>query len=564
MIVVMVIGGITWSCEEQDLIPDTKSPNELDLQGITKLGQKLENPYSVSNMQKAWDNLQSSNGRISSGNKKVKTTHYYVKFIPKNEEELNILDRDSTLILYDHPLDYEIIEQGDFYRELGLPYDQPTPLYCAVTVDYEFPGQVETEILEDLFIPDDKSDKNGRTSNSGISDADVDILVYEALKITNNLTNYDNNKEVNSGRASSWRPAGTIKVWDDNIGMTTVSRQEFWYWEYYECDENDPQIINRISLEPLCKRAVYRTVYDEIDGSSVGLGGVEVRARRWFTTYEGITNSQGVYSCDGTFKRDANYSIVWERYNFKIRRDALNGAKLDGPDKTGDWNVNIKGGKQEFYSIIFRAAYHYYYGSIKGLRRPPKNGTFKTQLKIRAVYEENNDSYGNHSSGRRFLGLGSAIKIWNPQRSSLGLYATTIHELAHASHWEMDQSNYNKMNDCDDTFIGLYCSGDTKVAESWARGVQWELTIMRYTSYLGGDTNRPDYTQVVVDMIDGSTDNNAGSENLLQDNVSGYTIRQIEDALNGQKTWNGWRNNIINRYNNGTENNLDELFAHWD
>ena len=50
----------------------------------------------------------------------------------------------------------------------------------------------------------------------------------------------------------------------------------------------------------------------------------------------------------------------------------------------------------------------------------------------------------------------------------------------------------------------------------------------------------------------------------LNDDVHGYTIRQIEDALIGQREWNGWRDNIKNRYNNETEENLDELFAYWD
>ena len=57
---------------------------------------------------------------------------------------------------------------------------------------------------------------------------------------------------------------------------------------------------------------------------------------------------------------------------------------------------------------------------------------------------------------------------------------------------------------------------------------------MRYPSYQGGVTIRPD-TQVVVDMIDGSADDNEGSGDILVDNVSGYTIRQIEDALEWEK-----------------------------
>ena len=48
------------------------------------------------------------------------------------------------------------------------------------------------------------------------------------------------------------------------------------------------------------------------------------------------------------------------------------------------------------------------------------------------------------------------------------------------------------------------------------------------------------------------------------DQVAGYTIRQIEDALPGQLTWNAWKTNIKNLYNNATENNLDALFDFWN
>jgi hypothetical protein len=109
----------------------------------------------------------------------------------------------------------------------------------------------------------------------------------------------------------------------------------------------------------------------------------------------------------------------------------------------------------------------------------------------------------------------------------------------------------------DDNCAVQCCLGDLKVAESWARGVQWELTRMVYPPTIMVDypiyTNI--YTGVVQDMIDGISGN---------DQVTGYTIRQIEDALPGQLTWNAWKTNIKNLYNNATENNLDALFNYWD
>ncbi|MDC3403066.1 hypothetical protein OAX38_02620 [Flavobacteriaceae bacterium] len=201
--------------------------------------------------------------------------------------------------------------------------------------------------------------------------------------------------------------------------------------------------------------------------------------------------------------------------------------------------MNLNSGNQKYYATIFRAAYHYYYKNIKGLRRPPQNSFWTTQMKIRAINELNNESNGSHCASCRFLGLGSAIKIYNPQSNSREIYGTVIHELAHASHWSMDRSSYR--------------NSSSIVAESWARGVQWELTRMIYSGYV--PSYFTNYTGVVQDMIDGISD---------YDQVSGYNIRQIEDALNGQSSWTGWRNNIKNRYNNGTENNLEALCNHWD
>ena len=86
---------------------------------MLKLGKKLENPYSVDNMKKAWNNISSS-GRLSE-EIEIAPTHYYVKFKPVNEEEREILTDDTTLVLYDYPLDYEIAEEGHYYRDPNVP-----------------------------------------------------------------------------------------------------------------------------------------------------------------------------------------------------------------------------------------------------------------------------------------------------------------------------------------------------------------------------------------------------------------------------------------------------------
>jgi hypothetical protein len=463
---------------------DEPQPNEEE--NISYLGKKLENPYSVENMQKALDNLittQKVTGET------ITTSHLYVKFKPHNDDDLSLIKQDTTLILYPYPLDYEVLEGSTTYQDPSVPEGEPTFQYASVKVDYIFPS-VDYEILEELYIPEEEAET--RNLDEGF----VDALVDEALRITNNLSKEElDNPQT---RRSKWRPAGTMKVWDDNFG------------------------------------------------TYVPIKHLKVKARRWFTTYTGITNSNGYYSCNGRFRRDANYSLQFERYDFEIRDAWLSTANINGPKKRGNWNLNMYNDKKEFWATIFRATSHYYYDDIHGLRRPPQNSFWNTQLKLRAFYESNDEVNGSHCAACRFLGLGSAIKIYNPSNPSRDIYGTTIHEIAHASHWKMDSWHYN--------------NGDDIVVESWARGVQWDLTsiiyptdiMSGYPSYFG------DYTGVVKDMIDGI------SSPYTYDQVSGYTIRQIEDALNGERYWNNWKDNIKNSYNNATENNLDQLFDFWN
>ncbi len=495
LLLLSVVAMVTFSCQKDTVLaPQGEVEVSVDknkTEGLMKLGKQLENPYAVDNMIKALESVKNkdASGRFAAENIQIETTHRYLKFAPKTDEELDLLKNDHSLILYQYPLDYEILEYGSSYHDPSLPTDQPTYQYASVPVSHELPTGVSYEVLAELFIPDEDSDLPATQNVRPIRQDLVEALVDESLRLTDNEETFTSNDGATErGR---WRPAGRIRLWDD------------------------------------------------VFNNYLGLEGVEVRATRWFTTHTGITNAAGYYSCNGTFKKSANYSIIWERYDFEIRDGWLSRAKYNGPKKTGDWNLNIRYGAQEFYGTIFKAAHHYYYKDILGLRRPPQNGFWNTQLKIRAHNEANSDINGSHCAACRFLGLGSAIQMYNPQRDSDDTYATVIHEIGHASHWKMSGSDYN--------------NGDGIVVESWARGVQRELTRMVYSGY-----NPPyfgNYTGVVRDMIDGFGWN---------DQVSGYTIRQIEDSLEDERTWSNWENAIRNDHVNPTENNLDDLFDFWD
>lgn len=497
------------SCDKEEITTDT---NFDDTGIMTVLGEKLENPYSIENMQTAYSNLKSS-GAISD-DIEISATHKYIRFLPKSEADMELLIDDTTLVLFDIPMDYEILEGGVCYHDPSLPDSSFTWQYCAVEIGKKLPN-VYYELMEELYIPLEEIEDEELKSTSHLSEV-YNLLDDEALRITGNLDDDYYLKSTNGVQGRNrWRPSGRIRHSDNSTNPS--------HWK--------------------------------------PVRGVEVVAKSWFSTVKGSTDANGNFSCNGKLKGHVNYSLKWERYNFSVRNGTVGQAKLDGPRyKEKAWNKDIESGHARYHAVIFRAANHYYYDNINGLRRPPENSGSNTQMKIAAIYENNDDKNGSHKEERRFLGIGNHIKIYNPSNPSDDIYATTIHELAHASHWNM----YRYGDTFDDS--------ETIVKESWARGVERVLTRMVYSTYSPW-YSRLDYSGVVQDMLDGNKTTTSyyhsrfdvRSTKSYSDQVSGYTIRQIEDALRGKKTWNAWRDNIKNKYTtNGTRNNLDATFSYWN
>ena len=588
------VGAALWQCRTDDSVaPGSLEEQESPLETGIQLGKQLENPYSVKNMQRAWDNISGSGG-VSSADIEVKTTHYYVKFTPLTEDELDILKDDTTLILFDYPLDREIKEgSGGSYRDPSIPEGQPTPQYCAVEADYVFPSRVGYKILEELFIPDDSSGGGAQSHKLRQGEADEELinrLVHEAMKLTGNLEDTSQDEDPAAGLFSGnpkWRLAGRLMVWDDAAKIKT-SRRVFIRWEYYTCRNNGHGVpdlddtdgnINFYSSTRQCRRGIYRTEYITTDGAYVPLEGVEVRARRWFTVHKGFTNAKGYYSCDGKFRNPANYSIKWDRNHFSVRSGTIGQALYNGPKKRGDWHVDFgtRGSKtirskQQYYALIFQAARDYYYGNRFGLSSPPRNSFWKPQVKISASQTARQHKKPDHAAPyARTGGIFPSVYIRRWDRSAERIYGITCHELAHLAHWDMDRSAYRKL------FNNSGAKSLLAVGESWARGVEWQFAGERYRNRFGNSNykykynyqyqtikEKPIYTSIVVDMID---DENQRITNRSiaypLDRVSGYTIQQIEAGLRGATSWNGWRDNMRNKHNNSTKNFLSELFGNW-
>lgn len=445
------------------------------------LGAKLNNPYSVANLQIARDSLIAE-GATPSSLPAINVTHYYARFKPADDDALaELIDRDTTIIYYEFPLDYEIKEHGISYHDPAIADTLPTYQYASVPIlkwqNLQNIPNVECTLLEPLCILDE--DKGGGTGLDGVEPRDSlpklepdprDTLPFKPI-----ITPGDDMLNLIGENLSDDND-------DSGCAESAISALMSKSFELTGNGDYEEPSMTRASSK--WRPAGRIRAYDNIKENYIPLEGVKVRARRWFTTHSGITNKNGYYTCNGKFSNPANYSIVWETPKYNIRDGNVVQAYYNGSKKKGDWNLDINDGKSVRYATIHRAAYRIFFGNIYDLFRP------KINRKINLAYHHKK---GNHINGdyNRLWGLGlwSDIRIYGKDkdgwRELSEIFSTTCHELGHAAHHTNSSYNYKKST--------------TQHLESWARFVQHYLTQLEYTElglydiyspYIGDTTYR--------------------------------------------------------------------------
>ncbi|MCY7357278.1 MAG: hypothetical protein LH609_07360 [Rudanella sp.] len=302
--------------------PAPKATYRVAQTGEIKLGEKLENPYTPDVMNKAFVNVTKKlKNKIPKS--PVRTTHYYVRFLPKDWKQYDLLKRDTTIRLSDIPLDYEVAVHGNKYHDKTLCDTCPTWQYVCVKENYKFNSAIRKETLASLYIPEsDKTlaDMNIQETIGGKSF--LDAFVDEALILTKNYADTLKLKTLKTGGRLAWNPSDRVRVFDTRLNQL------------------------------------------------IPLYGVKIQARRWFTYRLAWTDNNGDYFCPDSFDRPANYSLWFERSDFDVRSGTFGQAWIDGPKQDEPWNIDLQDGVDRFYAHVFRAAFRYHYLPIDGLSRP--------------------------------------------------------------------------------------------------------------------------------------------------------------------------------------------------
>lgn len=379
--------------------PQTKSTSPAlyyEPQSIV-LGEKLTNPYSVKIMQDAAITLTKPGQPVL----QLAPTNLYVRFLPKDSADLNILYNIEKLELFDYPLDYEILVEGDYYHDPSLPENSHTWLYTTVKPDYKFPD-VQYEILEECYIPETEiSIATFSNSNDSFSPEDLE--------------------------REAFRLAGLDSMWTD---------------------------------EPLTRAAAAYpsgrfTVIDTKTGLHEPIKGVKIRVHniiKWATTY---TDEDGYYYIEKKYRTNVHYAMIFQNSKgFKIWG---NWAMLAPANHNMRFNTNT-GISQDFssssnawdWATVNNAVYDYYEKCHQERIMPPpsdltiwclRNTDWSSAIMVPHIKNVNvsmeilNNFFLNIGISGSFLGLFLPdVFISTKFRESDKIYATVMHELSHVSH----------------------------------------------------------------------------------------------------------------------------------
>jgi len=370
--------------------------------GMIILGERLDNPYTTKNMQKAYDNLYGTRG----GRVAVPTTNLYVRFLPESDDDFRKIE-EAGLPIADHPLDYRIIQDGDYYQDPSIPEDKITWQYSVVDADFNGIG-VPYEIIDECCLSENIP------STRDLAGTDWDAIEREAFKISGNeelLT------PVTRGGSGKSNPSGRITIVDK----------------------------------------------DAYGGKPVGVSGVRVSCNSFVKFSSAYTDRDGYYNIPASYSSDVRYRLVFKNdsgfsigLNLLLVPASVSSLGKDSPEGLSVTVTEDSDDKLFRRCSVNNSAYEYFSRCSDddlGIEKPAADTRIWlfTLLSASSAVMMHQGAIISQEQIKKFLGAYAAlIKIFVPDitigtkghESYRDLYCSTVHEMAHASHYAKVGNDY--------------------------------------------------------------------------------------------------------------------------
>jgi hypothetical protein len=276
------------------------------------LGLQLNNPYSIPNMTAAYNaffNLQL--GAVS-------VTHKYIRFSPTNESQIAMLDDSLELDLYTHPLDYEMLQDGDLYVPAGGSVEDIPFLYSVVPGNYQLPNNITYTILADLHLPE----------------GDAALYIEELAESMALGANYSSNSFFQNEsnittiiREDVTFPNGEHPTWSHNFSdclspdYFTLCPDDPGYGPPNPQPPTPPSVCGLPGLS--CIQSGYPRgrirVLDTQLNQCVQVHDVQVRSKRWFKIRNTQTNTQGEFTINTRYNNNTQIRIIFRNGEVSVK-----------------------------------------------------------------------------------------------------------------------------------------------------------------------------------------------------------------------------------------------------
>ena len=400
-----LLAFLLMSCSKESMAPESRLDFEYGrdiTHGKIVLGNRLENPYKTENIAKALASLYPT----KAGRVEVDPTDLYVRFLPEDEEQCAELEASGVKLL-DHPLDYDIAVDGDWYHDPDIPEGDVTWQYAVVPADYEFPD-IPYEVIHKCYIAD-----NSTKTKSG--DIDWEAVERQAYIMTGNA---DRLQYASSTKASSKvAPSGRITIVDDRanggkpfgVAGVRVSCNSFVKFAHTYTDRDGYYQMPK----EFAANLRYRLVFENTKGFSIGFNMVLVPAS---VSTLGKAGPEGV-----------NMTVTSDSEEKLFRRCAVNNAAYDYISRCSYEDMDIAAPPRDLRIWLFHS------------------------LKPSSAVMIHNGAVLSIELLEKFLGDYSSILKYFMPDITLGMkdvltyssiYSETCHELAHASHFTKVGTDY--------------------------------------------------------------------------------------------------------------------------
>ncbi len=404
-ITIMLMALVMMSCSKNALFQesgiDYSYGRKLSHEMIV-LGDRLENPYKTENIEKALKSLYPTKAdRVD-----VKPTNIYVRFLPADEHEYDMLAA-MGIELVDHPLDYDVLVEGDWYHDPSVPEGNMTWQYAVVAPDFSFPS-VRYEVIDECYIAE--NDKGTRAAD-GIDWEEVERRAYMLTG------NGDRLEQPDTKGPSKVQPSGRITIVDENAS----------------------------------------------GGKPFGVAGVCVSCNSFVKFDKAYTDRDGYYTMKKSFTSKLRYRLVFKDekkcsigFNLVLLPASVSTLGKSGPEGVNMTVTKDSEGKLFRRCVVNNAAYDYISrcsSADMGIDVPPSdlriwilNGMDASS----AVMLHHGTLLSSDKLGS-FLGkFASLLKVFMPDitigtkgiDSYSEIYSSTCHELAHASHFSKVGKSY--------------------------------------------------------------------------------------------------------------------------